>query len=425
MTVDGTLDASLLLIADLRLQLTDTRRQLEKGLAQVDDALALAEAEIRDAHAAAKAALERQAATVDILKVIAGSPTDVQPVLDAVVVAAVRFCNATDATISLRDRDEMVRMAHHGRLPTSIGARRPLARDSASARSIFDGRTIHHPDMDALDPAEFPMGRKLAQEYGYRAALAAPMLRDGVAIGNVVLRKIEVGPFAPEQVELLETFAAQAAIAVENVRLLAELRDSLKRLKAAQANLIQSEKMASLGQLTAGIAHEIKNPLNFVNNFASLSVELLDELKTVAGPAFDALDPELRAEVEETMGLLTGNLGKIVEHGKRADGIVRSMLSHSRGGSGDWQASDINTLVEETLNLAYHGARAQDSEFTVTLERDFARISQPIDVVPQDVTRVFLPVRQRLLCRQQAPARPGRRLPAAASRIHARLGRYG
>ncbi|MGE5151984.1 MAG: sensor histidine kinase, partial [Rhodospirillaceae bacterium] len=165
---------------------------------------------------------------------------------------------------------------------------------------------------------------------------------------------------------------------------------ALVQLKAAQANLVQSEKMASLGQLTAGIAHEIKNPLNFVNNFATLSVDLLDELKEIAGPALETLDADKRAELDETMGLLTGNLGKIAEHGKRADGIVKSMLSHSRGGSGDWQASDINALVEEALNLAYHGARAQDKEFNVTLERDFEKDSKPIELVPQDVTRVFL-----------------------------------
>ncbi|HEY4167706.1 MAG TPA: GAF domain-containing protein [Reyranella sp.] len=164
---------------------------------------------------------------------------------------------------------------------------------------------------------------------------------------------------------------------------------ALLQLKAAQANLVQSEKMASLGQLAAGIAHEIKNPLNFVNNFATLSVDLLDELKEIAGPALDTLDADKRADLDETMGLLTGNLGKIAEHGKRADGIVKSMLSHSRGGSGDWQASDINALVEEALNLAYHGARAQDKEFNVTLERDF-ETGMPIEVVPQDVMRVFL-----------------------------------
>jgi PAS domain S-box-containing protein len=161
-------------------------------------------------------------------------------------------------------------------------------------------------------------------------------------------------------------------------------------LKTAQASLIQAEKMASLGQLTAGIAHEIKNPLNFVNNFAGLSVELLDELKETAAPAITALDEGKRAEIDETIEMLTGNLEKIAEHGKRADNIVKSMLEHSRGSSGERRSVDLNGLIEEALNLAYHGARAQDHSFNVTLEQDFAHGMAPIEVVPQDITRVCL-----------------------------------
>jgi signal transduction histidine kinase/GAF domain-containing protein len=158
---------------------------------------------------------------------------------------------------------------------------------------------------------------------------------------------------------------------------------SLRELKAAQANLIQAEKMASLGQLTAGIAHEIKNPLNFVNNFAELSGDLLDELH-------DAVATNQQGEIDELTVTLKGNLAKIAEHGKRADGIVRSMLEHSRGSSGERRSVDLNTLVDEALNLAYHGARAQDQSFNITLERDFDEGVTPITLVPQDVTRVLL-----------------------------------
>jgi PAS domain S-box-containing protein len=161
-------------------------------------------------------------------------------------------------------------------------------------------------------------------------------------------------------------------------------------LKAAQASLVQAEKMASLGQLTAGIAHEIKNPLNFVNNFAGLSVELLDELKEATAPAMATLDEDKRAEVDETVELLTSNLAKIAEHGRRADNIVKSMLEHSRGATGERRAVDFNALVEEALNLGYHGARAQDQSFNITLERDYARDLAPIEIVPQDITRVCL-----------------------------------
>jgi two-component system, NtrC family, sensor kinase len=127
-----------------------------------------------------------------------------------------------------------------------------------------------------------------------------------------------------------------------------------------------------------------------VNNFAGLSVELLDELKEAAAPALAALDGDKLADVDEIVAMLTGNLEKIAEHGRRADGIVKSMLEHSRGESGERRPVDLNNLVEEALNLAYHGARAQDQSFNITLERDFAAAIAPIELVPQDVTRVLL-----------------------------------
>src|SRR5205823_8546645 len=160
---------------------------------------------------------------------------------------------------------------------------------------------------------------------------------------------------------------------------------ALQELKTAQASLLHAQKMAALGQLTAGIAHEIKNPLNFVNNFAGLSVELLDELKETAMPAIAGLAEDERADIDEIVGMLTGNLEKIAEHGRRADGIVNSMLEHSRGGSGEHREVDLNGLVEEALNLAYHGARAQDQNFDITLERDFDPAIAPIELAPQEM----------------------------------------
>jgi signal transduction histidine kinase len=184
---------------------------------------------------------------------------------------------------------------------------------------------------------------------------------------------------------------------MENARLFQEAsrarataEDALADLRRAQANLIQVEKMASLGQLTAGIAHEIKNPLNFVNNFAALSVDLLSELKETAAPGFASLTDDQRAEIEDVSAMLTSNLEKITEHGKRADGIVKAMLEHSRGSSGERRIVDLNSLIDEALNLAYHGARAQDPSFNITLERDFGEGISPIEVNPQDITRVFL-----------------------------------
>jgi signal transduction histidine kinase len=165
---------------------------------------------------------------------------------------------------------------------------------------------------------------------------------------------------------------------------------ALQELKTTQTSLLHAQKMAALGQLTAGIAHEIKNPLNFVNNFAGLSVELLEELKETARPAIAGLADDERADVDEIVAMLTGNLEKIAEHGRRADGIVKSMLEHSRSGSGERREVDLNGLVEESLNLAYHGARAQDQNFNITLERDYAAAIAPIELVPQDITRVCL-----------------------------------
>ncbi len=163
----------------------------------------------------------------------------------------------------------------------------------------------------------------------------------------------------------------------------AELQASLHHLQSAQAQLIQSEKMASLGELTAGIAHEIQNPLNFVNNFSEVSIELLQELKEEAEAG----------NKEDVLGIaddLTQNLEKISNHGKRADGIVKAMLQHSRATSGQKEPTDINTLTAEYLRLAYHGLRAKDKNFNADLITHFDESIPLIDVISQEIGRVLL-----------------------------------
>jgi signal transduction histidine kinase len=230
---------------------------------------------------------------------------------------------------------------------------------------------------------------------GFRALLAVPLLGADRIVGALVVRRKEPGEFPLGTVNLMQTFGAQSVLAIQNARLFDEVQSrtrdlakSLEGLRTTQDRLVQTEKLASLGQLTAGIAHEIKNPLNFVNNFSAVSVELIDELREALAGA--SLDSQLRAEISEIADMLQGNLDRVVQHGKRADSIVKNMLLHSRQGSGEHQPADINTVVEESLNLAYHGARAEKQDFNITLERFFDPTAGEVDLFPQEITRALL-----------------------------------
>ncbi|MDD4436025.1 MAG: ATP-binding protein, partial [Bacteroidales bacterium] len=166
------------------------------------------------------------------------------------------------------------------------------------------------------------------------------------------------------------------------------VKERTAQLVETQDLLVQSEKMASLGQLTAGVAHEIKNPLNFINNFSELSVDLAKELQEALAPV--AMNENDKSYVSEILGDLSMNAARILEHGKRADSIVKGMLLHSRGKSGEFQLTDINNMLTEDIALGYHGMRAQDNSFNITIEEDLEKDLPQISVVPQDLSRVFL-----------------------------------
>jgi PAS domain S-box-containing protein len=191
--------------------------------------------------------------------------------------------------------------------------------------------------------------------------------------------------------EITEQKRAKAALQLANESLEArtlELTNSLEELRDAQDRLVQAKKLASLAELTAGIAHEIKNPLNFVNNFSSLSVELAVELQEAIKS--QKLNDEKRTEIHDLLDMLQGNLSKIVHHGERADSIVKNMLLHSRQISGKHRSVDLNALVEESLNLAYHGARARNGDFKITLERLFDPTTGQVNLLPEEITRTLL-----------------------------------
>jgi two-component system NtrC family sensor kinase len=522
--------------------------------------------------------LQQQTATAEVLRVIASSPTDVKPVLNAIVESACKLCEASDAYVALKDDDYLVFQTQHGSIPVAW-KRRPINRQWPAGRAVVDGQSVHLRDVLALEGDEFPDGREIAHHDGARTVLTVPLMREGESIGVIILRRTEVLPFSDKQIALLQTFADQAVIAIENVRLFdevqaktadltesleqqtatsevlqvigstpgdlepvfksmlenatrvcganfgqmnlyadgrfrpvalynmppayaaslahgppfqphsqsglgtvarthqvvhiedsrklppylegdpsvvaisdlagarsyfvvpmlkeneligaitiyrqevkpftvkqtelvanfanqaviaidntrllnelrertTELSQSLDELRTAQDRLVQTEKLASLGQLTAGIAHEIKNPLNFVNNFSALSTELIEEMKDMLSDV--SLDKNKRNDLDEITQMLKSNLDKVVQHGKRADSIVKNMLLHSRQGSGEHRPVDINAIVDESLNLAYHGARAENTGFNITTHRSFDPAVGMADGYPQEITRALL-----------------------------------
>jgi signal transduction histidine kinase len=223
-----------------------------------------------------------------------------------------------------------------------------------------------------------------------KSVLYLPLWHQNKTIGVISAQSFNKNAYSDYHVNMLRNLAAYSAIALVNAHAYRQVNELLTNLKTTQEKLVTQSKLAALGALTAGIAHEIKNPLNFVNNFAELTGGLVSDLRQEIEKNRHKLDPVAVTNIDEILDTIQQNTGKINEHGKRADSIVRSMLQHSRGKAGDRQPTDINAMLEEDINLAYHGMRALDSSFNIKIEKDLDQSIGKLEVVPQDVSRVFL-----------------------------------
>ena len=398
---DGAAIGAISLSSDKLGGFSDTQVALLETFAE-QAAIAVTGAETYQALQIRTAELTRSVAELQALEQVlraVNSSLDLGIVLQSIIDHAVRLSSADEGSIYEFDAAEQVFVPRYA---TGMSAdwlaqlrdRRIRIGETPLGRSAAARAPLHI--LDVGEEPEDETKRELMGR-GVRTLLAVPLLREDKVIGGLVIRRYTAGGFGASTPTLLQTFAGQCVLAIENARLFQEARQArveaeatLADLRRAQDRLVQSEKMASLGQLTAGIAHEIKNPLNFVNNFSDLSADLLDELHDAVEPVRLAIADNIRTEIDELTATLKGNLEKIAEHGRRADSIVKNMLLHSRSGPGEHRLADLNATVEEALNLAYHGARASAPGFNIMMETRLDPRAGMVDMYPQEITRALL-----------------------------------
>ena len=371
---------------------------------QLQESHATLEQRVEDRTRELTESLEQQTATADILRVISQSPTDVQPVLDVVAEAARRFCGATDAVIVLRDGDDVFGAAHAGPLRSAV--RHPLNRASIAGRALSDGVTVHIPDYGQLDPAEYAQGIELSQRLGFRAAVAAPMLRDDVTIGAVLLRRVEAGAFTPRQIELVETFAAQAVIAIENVRLFTEIQEKSRQLEIASQHK---------SQFLANMSHELRTPLNAIIGYTEMMADgLYGEVGEKAAGVLERVQNNGRHllglinDVLDLSKIEAGQLSLTVEPYSVTDMVATVLsatesLARTKGiGLGSAVApglptgtGDARRLTQVLLNLVGNAIKFTDQgsvEVRATQAGDRFELSvvdSGLGIAPADQARVF------------------------------------
>lgn len=339
---------------------------------------------------------DEQKALLDTMSDLS-SKLELKLLLDAVVERASSLLEVTGGELAIyhEERKELEVVSSHNLGMQSVGTCLKPG-EGAMGKVAEKRKPIIIPDYQKWE------GR--SQKYKdttVRAVMAVPLMIGSQLVGTLVSIHLDSDrTFGPDDLRLLNMFAPLAATAIENARLfdttnrlLGEAEDRANELKQTQQQLVMQEKLASLGQLTAGIAHEIKNPLNFVINFSDLTSELIEDVKQdLANLSLNnnGQFEKRKADLSNVLSDISDNLSKIQKHGGRADRIVKSMLQHSRGGSGEMESTDLNMLVKEYTNLAFHGMRAGTNPINVTIELDLDEHIDSIKLIREDFSRVLL-----------------------------------
>jgi signal transduction histidine kinase/tetratricopeptide (TPR) repeat protein len=346
---------------------------------------------IENAHLFAQEQRQRKIAeSLREISIILNSSVGRKSVLTQILVELRRVISHDGAAIFLPDGDDLVLSAGYEVPPEVIGVRIPLSSQNPTARAFNSRKQLIVPKV-----LEDPGWAVWPGDPTIRSWMGTPVFAGGNIIGIITADSFQENTYTPAEGQVLQLFANQAAIAITNQRLLEAEEEqrriseqALAELRATQQQLIHREKMASLGELTAGIAHEIKNPLNFVNNFAAMSIELAHDLQAALNGL--NLPPDQKTDLDDIMDALIFNADQINEAGRRANQIISGMLLHSRGKIGERQEVDLNRLVTEAINLTYHSMRAKSSDFTLKIDTEFDGALEAFTVVPQDLSRALV-----------------------------------